>query len=72
MEVSLPQQSPQERANMGQWCREWGLLASVGSDFHFPSTWQELGKQLWLPKDVTPVWQTFAGLSQPTAFREEL
>lgn len=72
MEVSLPQQSPQERANMGQWCREWGLLASVGSDFHFPSAWQELGKQLWLPKDVTPVWQTFAGLSEPTPFREEL
>ena len=59
MEVSLPQQSPQERANLGLWCREHQLLASVGSDFHAPTSWQELGRNLWLPKDVTPVWHTF-------------
>ena len=59
MEVSLPQQSPQDRANLGLWCREHKLLASVGSDFHAPTSWQELGRNLWLPKDVTPVWHTF-------------
>ena len=59
MEVSLPQQSPQDRANLGLWCREHQLLASVGSDFHAPTSWQELGRNLWLPKDVTPVWHTF-------------
>lgn len=71
MEVSLPQQSPQERANLGAWCREYQLLASVGSDFHSPTPWQELGRNLWLPKDVTPVWQTFIGLEESVTFREE-
>ena len=72
MEVSLPQQSPQERANLGAWCREYQLLASVGSDFHSPTPWQELGKNLWLPKDVTPVWQTFIDSDESVTFREEL
>lgn len=53
MEVSLPQQSPQDRANLGLWCREHQLLASVGSDFHAPTSWQELGRNLWLPKDLS-------------------
>ncbi|MFQ2193734.1 RNase RNM [Aeromonas jandaei] len=56
MEVSLPQQSPQERANLGQWANEYGLAISVGSDFHFPSNWTELGRHLWLPKEGTPLW----------------
>lgn len=72
MEVSLPQQSPHERANLGQWCREHGLLASVGSDFHSPTAWLELGKNLWLPKDVEPVWHHFPGVETPAPFREEL
>lgn len=72
MEVSLPQQSPQERANLGAWCREYQLLASVGSDFHSPTPWQELGRNLWLPKDVTPVWQTFIDSEESVTFREEL
>ncbi|MFK8773477.1 phosphatase, partial [Aeromonas caviae] len=56
MEVSLPQQSPQERANLGQWAREHDLYISVGSDFHFPSNWTELGRHLWLPKEGMPLW----------------
>ena len=72
MEVSLPQQSPQERANLGAWCREYQLLASVGSDFHSPTPWQELGRNLWLPKDVTPVWQSFIDSDESVTFREEL
>ncbi|MCC4263751.1 PHP domain-containing protein [Oceanimonas baumannii] len=59
MEVSMAQQSPQERATLGKWSREYGLDASVGSDFHFPSQWRELGRQLWLPKEATPVWERF-------------
>ena len=72
MEVSSSQQSPQERANLGQWCREYGLKASVGSDFHGPMPWLELGKNLWLPKDVTPVWQRFIDTDESLTFREEL
>lgn len=71
MEVSMAQQSPQERANLGQWSREYGLLASVGSDFHCPSHWLELGKQLWLPKEATPVWERFLDADASNAFREE-
>lgn len=59
IEVSMCQQSPHERATLGQYCRDYGLMASVGSDFHLPFPWLELGKNLWLPKDVTPVWQCF-------------
>ncbi|WP_375055428.1 PHP domain-containing protein [Zobellella sp. DQSA1] len=59
MEVSMAQQSPQERANLGQWSKDFNLAASVGSDFHFPSHWRELGRQLWLPKEATPVWDRF-------------
>ena len=36
MEVSLPQQSPQERANLGQWAKDHDLYISVGSDFSLP------------------------------------
>ncbi|RCZ40360.1 PHP domain-containing protein, partial [Escherichia coli] len=56
MEVSLPQQSPQERANLGQWAKDHDLYISVGSDFHFPSNWTELGRHLWLPKEGIPLW----------------
>ncbi|ART78877.1 RNase RNM [Oceanisphaera avium] len=59
MEVSMAQQSPQERATLGEWSKEYNLAASVGSDFHFPSQWRELGRQLWLPKEATPVWTRF-------------
>ncbi|HDX8477776.1 TPA: phosphatase, partial [Aeromonas dhakensis] len=61
MEVSLPQQSPQERANLGQWAKEHDLYISVGSDFHFPSNWTELGRHLWLPKEGTPLWLAHPG-----------
>ena len=60
IEVSLCQQSPQERSTLGQYCRDYGLMASVGSDFHAPLPWVELGKNLWLPKDVDPVWHAFS------------
>ncbi|MGL4932704.1 MAG: phosphatase, partial [Aeromonas sp.] len=59
MEVSLPQQSPQERANLGQWAKDHDLCISVGSDFHFPSNWTELGRHLWLPKEGMPIWLAY-------------
>ncbi len=61
MEVSLPQQSPQERANLGQWAKDHDLYISVGSDFHFPSNWTELGRHLWLPKEGMPLWLAHPG-----------
>ncbi|SDK01688.1 hypothetical protein SAMN04488540_11764 [Ferrimonas sediminum] len=56
MEVVLCQQPPQERQFLAQLCQEHGLLASVGSDFHQPGRWIELGRHLHLP-DIPGVWQ---------------
>lgn len=67
MEACLPQQSPTERANLGLWAEEHGLLISVGSDFHFPQPWLELGRGLWLPKHGRPLWQAHPELFGLTA-----
>ncbi|MGF1686450.1 PHP domain-containing protein [Photobacterium japonica] len=56
MEVALPQQAPVERRVLGDYAIDFQLLASQGSDFHYPSPWTELGRNLWLPKGVTEVW----------------
>ncbi|MCQ1060241.1 RNase RNM [Photobacterium sp. DNB23_23_1] len=60
MEVSQPQQSPQERRLLGDYSMDYKLLASQGSDFHYASPWTELGRNLWLPKGVTEVWQDWS------------
>ncbi|MDF2154273.1 PHP domain-containing protein [Vibrio sp. CAU 1672] len=57
MEVSQPQQAPQEKRNLGDYAIQYKLLASQGSDFHYPSPWMELGRNLWLPAGVEPVWK---------------
>jgi len=41
---------------MAQYCDEFDLLGSQGSDFHGPRPWSELGKFPPMPKSVTPVW----------------
>lgn len=57
MEVAQPQQGMQERRNLADYAIQYKLLASQGSDFHFPSAWLELGRNLWLPSGVEPVWK---------------
>jgi 3',5'-nucleoside bisphosphate phosphatase len=38
----------------------YGLLGSVGSDFHSPrAAWNPLGRSLKLPDCVTPIWRSF-------------
>nr|WP_314490681.1 PHP domain-containing protein [uncultured Pseudomonas sp.] len=39
--------------------REFGLLASAGSDFHGPGTWGEIGAYRPLPEDLPPLWRRF-------------
>jgi hypothetical protein len=56
MEVSQPQQSQQERRLLGDYALTYELLASLGSDFHYPSPFTELGRNLSLPKGVDAVW----------------
>jgi 3',5'-nucleoside bisphosphate phosphatase len=39
---------------------QYGLMGSVGSDFHDPQhTWNPLGRSLKLPDCVTPVWRSY-------------
>ena len=61
MEVAQPQQAPSERQFLGELSREYDLLCSQGSDFHFPTSYLELGKNLYLPKDCQGVWQAWEG-----------
>jgi predicted metal-dependent phosphoesterase TrpH len=57
MEVAQPQQAQQERRNLADYAIQYKLLASQGSDFHYPSPWMELGRNLWLPAGVELVWK---------------
>lgn len=60
MEVAQCQQAPNERTLLASYAQQFNLLASQGSDFHQPCAWIELGRKLWLPGGVEPVWQRWA------------
>lgn len=57
MEIVLPQMNSEQRRLMLSFCLEYDLYASLGSDFHYPSKWSDLGKNLSLPDNCKPVWQ---------------
>lgn len=59
MEVAQCQQAPNERTQLASYAQQFNLLASQGSDFHMPCAWIELGRKLWLPAGVVPVWQNW-------------
>lgn len=56
MEVSHCQQPPHEKQFLAELARTADLRTSVGSDFHRPCSWIELGRNLWLPDDAQAVW----------------
>jgi len=56
LEVILPQMNPQQRQTMLNYCLEYNLHASTGSDFHHPNKWSDLGRNLILPDGALPVW----------------
>ncbi|RUO40718.1 PHP domain-containing protein [Pseudidiomarina aestuarii] len=57
MEVAVGQQSPGQREALATFANELGLSASAGSDFHYPSNWRDLGKNIVLPEACVPIWQ---------------
>ena len=59
MEVAQCQQAPNERTQLASYAQQFNLLASQGSDFHMPCAWIELGRKLWLPAGVEPVWRNW-------------
>ncbi|NDL62421.1 RNase RNM [Acerihabitans arboris] len=69
IEVAMCQQSPQEKTMLAGYARERGLLASQGSDFHQPCGWIELGRKLWLPGGVEPIWRDWP-VNRPAVARE--
>jgi len=56
LEIILPQMNPQQKQTMLNYCLEYDLHASMGSDFHHPNKWSDLGRNLILPDDAKPVW----------------
>lgn len=56
IEVASGQQEPKQRQLLAQLAQDYGLAASVGSDFHYPGRWRELGRNLALPANCRPIW----------------
>ena len=56
LEVVLPQMNPEQRRKMLAYCQEYNLYASMGSDFHYPNKWSDLGRNLTMPVGAKPVW----------------
>ena len=57
LEIVLPQMNNEQRQRMLNYCLEYDLHASLGSDFHYPSKWSDLGKNLGLPEQAQPIVQ---------------
>lgn len=59
LEVVNGMQPAEQVGSLAILAREFGLLASVGSDFHAPALWAELGLYRPLPEDLSPLWLRF-------------
>lgn len=62
LEIVLPQMNNDQRRLMLSFCLEYGLKASMGSDFHYPSRWSDLGRNLIMPDTATPIWEEWQSL----------
>lgn len=56
MEVVNGFQPDQQVGKLTTLCRNFGLLATAGSDFHTPNNWTELGLYRPLPIDLPPLY----------------
>ncbi|MBT1065260.1 PHP domain-containing protein [Bowmanella sp. Y26] len=66
MEVTHPQLAPDMKRQLASYAKEYGLQASVGSDFHFPGRWTELGRNLQMDPELVPVWQSWSAPASAT------
>jgi predicted metal-dependent phosphoesterase TrpH len=58
LEVVSGSHSRGDNFSMAQLAKNFGLLASAGSDFHGPENpWVELGRLQTLPEGCSPIWQ---------------
>ena len=60
IEVSTGTTDRQQSAMLGDLAIKFKLVASIGSDFHYPNQpWANLGCAADLSKELTPVWEMF-------------
>jgi predicted metal-dependent phosphoesterase TrpH len=60
IEVVTGSHAPDQYAYWARRSREFGLLASAGSDFHgLPDSYRDLGDLPELPSGCKPVWHAF-------------
>ena len=61
MEVSTSTTDKQQSAMLAELAKQFGLFASIGSDFHSnDQPWARLGSATELSKELTPVWSGFS------------
>ncbi|PVZ16239.1 MULTISPECIES: PHP domain-containing protein [unclassified Pseudomonas] len=59
LEVVNGLQAAEQVGTLSILAREFGMLASAGSDFHGPGLWGEIGSYRPLPDDLPPLWARF-------------
>ena len=67
LEVSNGPQVDSQIGMLANTVREFGLLASAGSDFHGPRQWSELGRYRALPADLALLWPRLTRMEHPIA-----
>lgn len=70
LEVANGMQPAEQVGSLAILAREFGLMASAGSDFHAPADWSDLGLYRSLPDDLTPLWRRFDCCAAPSATRD--
>lgn len=59
LEVVNGLQADEQTGTLAILTREFGMLASAGSDFHGPGNWGDIGSYRALPEDLPPLWERF-------------
>ncbi|MCC6076951.1 PHP domain-containing protein [Pseudomonas sp. GCM10022188] len=67
LEVSNGAQADSQVGMLANTVREFGLLASAGSDFHGPRQWSELGSYRAPPEDLPVLWRRLTKMEHPRA-----
>lgn len=66
IETAFPGIAKDKQTIINELAKEYELLASAGSDFHFPSRWTELGRNLGIASHLTPIWHNWSQLDSAT------
>ena len=64
IETAFPGINKTKQELINEIAQTHNLLASAGSDFHFPSRWTELGKNLGISSQLTPIWHDWLQIKE--------